>query len=276
MTEPTDGLSQPIKIAVAGAAGKMGCSILRVLAETPDVVLVAALENAHHHAQGKDSGELSGLAANHLPLTASLDSALALANVIIDFTQPSFSAELAAHAASKQVGLVIGTTGLDNPQKHAIEQAAKHVPIVFSPNMSVGINVAMRLLAMAVRALGDDFDIEIVETHHRMKKDSPSGTALRLAEVIAEALGRNPAETFSFGRKGNVGARKPGEIGILAMRGGDVVGDHTVHFLGLGERLEITHRASSRETLARGAVRAALWLRERDPGLYSMQDVLGL
>jgi 4-hydroxy-tetrahydrodipicolinate reductase len=172
--------------------------------------------------------------------------------------------------------VVVGTTGLGQAEQHAIEQASETVPIVWAANMSLGMNVLFGLVRQAAHILGDDYDVEVVEAHHRQKKDAPSGSALALAGVLTEALARDPKSDLRHGRIGNVGARGPREIGVHAVRGGDIVGDHTVYFCGMGERLELTHRASSRETFARGALRAAEWLRDRDPGLYDMQDVLGL
>ncbi len=265
-----------LKIAVPGATGKMGRAIIRVIAETEGVELAAALARAGHPDLGKDAGVLAGLPPSGVLIGHALDDALAAADVVIDFTAPSASAWTATRAAEAEVGLVIGTTGLAEAERRAVERAAEKVPIVMSPNMSVGVNVLFGLLQTAARALGDGYDVEIVELHHRLKKDAPSGTAVRMAEVLAEALGRDLGQVGVYGRQGNVGARPPEQLGVLAVRGGDVVGDHTAYFLGLGDRLEITHRASSRETFARGAVRAALWLGDRDPGLYDMQDVLGL
>jgi 4-hydroxy-tetrahydrodipicolinate reductase len=265
-----------MRVAVPGAAGRMGQSIVRVLAETPGAELIAAVERAGHPALGQDAGVLAGLAPGGVALGSSVDEALARADVWIDFTTPAATAQAAERAAARGVRVVAGTTGLGEAERRAIEAAARRVAVVLSPNMSVGVNVLLKLLAEAARALGDGYDVEIVEAHHRQKRDAPSGTALRMAEVLANALGRDLAAEARHGRSGDVGPRTAKEIGVLAVRGGDVVGDHTAHFLGLGERIEITHRASSRETFARGAVRAALWLADRAPGLYDMQDVLGL
>jgi 4-hydroxy-tetrahydrodipicolinate reductase len=265
-----------IKVAVPGAAGRMGRAIIKVLAETDEAELAAAIERPGHPDLGKDAGTLAGLGPAGVALTHQLDQALEVADVIIDFTAPAATAWTVTRAADAEVGLVIGTTGLGEAERRAVERAAEKVPVVWSPNMSVGVNLVFGLLDTAARALGDGYDVEIVELHHRQKRDAPSGTAARMAEVLAEALGRDLGQVGVYGRRGDVGARAPEPIGVHAVRGGDVVGDHTVHFLGLGERIEITHRASSRETFARGAVRAALWLGDRDPGLYDMQDVLGL
>ena len=194
--------------------------------------------------------------------------------MVIDFTAPAASLEHAKVCAGRGVALVVGTTGLSAGQKDELRGAGRKVPVLLAPNMSVGVNVLFRLVAEAARALGPAYEVEIVETHHRMKRDAPSGTALRLAEVAAGALGL-AADAFVCQRQGETGARRPGTIGIQALRGGDVVGDHTVHFLADGERLELTHRASSRENFARGALRAARWLAGKKPGFYGMQDVLG-
>jgi 4-hydroxy-tetrahydrodipicolinate reductase len=265
-----------LRLAVPGAAGKMGRMILKVIAETPSTQLVAAIERAGSPSLGQDAGALTGLPPLGVLVSEQLDEALAAAEVIIDFTAPSATAWTVSRAAERGVAMVIGTTGLGEAEKRAIWHAAERIPIVLSANMSLGVNVLFGLIAEAARALGDAYDVEIVELHHRQKKDAPSGTALAMANVLADTLGRNLAGSAVYGRHGEVGARRPDEIGIVAVRGGDIVGDHTAYFCGLGERLEITHRASSRETFARGAVRAAEWLRDRDPGLYDMQDVLGL
>jgi 4-hydroxy-tetrahydrodipicolinate reductase len=265
-----------LRLAVPGAAGKMGRMILKVIAETPTCELVAAVERPQSDALGRDAGTLAGLAPSGVIVKSELDEALDRADVIIDFTAPVATAWTVTRAAEREVAMVIGTTGLGEAELRAVEKAAERIPIVLSANMSLGVNVLFGLLQQAARALGPAYDVEIVELHHRLKKDAPSGTALAMAHVLAEALGRDLGKVGRFGREGDVGQRKPEEIAVLAVRGGDIVGEHTAYFCGLGERLELTHRASSRETFARGAVRAAEWLRERDPGLYDMQDVLGL
>lgn len=266
----------PLRLVVPGAAGKMGRMILKVISETPTTELVAAIERPASTLLGQDAGVVAGLPSLGVPLRSDLDVALAQADVIIDFTAPAATAWTVSRAAEHEVGMVIGTTGLGEAEKRAIWHAAESIPIVLSANMSLGVNVLFGLLAEAATALGKDYDVEIVELHHRHKKDAPSGTALAMANVVAEASGRDLSQHARYGRHGDVGARSPEEIAILAIRGGDIVGEHTAYFCGFGERLEITHRASSRETFARGAVRAAEWLRDRDPGLYDMQDVLGL
>jgi 4-hydroxy-tetrahydrodipicolinate reductase len=272
----TSGDSPRVRIAVPGAAGKMGRMILKVISETPSTELVAAVERPGSTLLGQDAGLVAGLGELGVTIRAELDDALSNADVIIDFTAPAATAWTVSRAAEHEVGVVIGTTGLGEAEKRAVWQASETIPIVLSANMSLGVNVLFGLLAQAARALGSDYDVEIVELHHRHKKDAPSGTALAMASVLAEALERDLGKVARYGREGQVGARAGDEIGVHAVRGGDIVGEHTAYFCGLGERLEITHRASSRETFARGAVRAAEWLRDRDPGLYDMQDVLGL
>jgi 4-hydroxy-tetrahydrodipicolinate reductase len=265
-----------LRLTVPGAAGKMGRMIVKVIAETPSTELTGALERAGSPLLGQDAGSVAGLAPLGVPLAATIDDALSNTDAVIDFTAPPATAGHVARAAEHGVAMVIGTTGLGEAEKRAIWKAAERIPIVLSANMSLGVNVLFGLLQQAAQALGPDYDVEIVELHHRLKKDAPSGTALAMANVLAEALDRKLVSDARYGRQGDVGARTPSEIGILAVRGGDIVGEHTAYFCGLGERLEITHRASSRETFARGAVRAAQWIHGRDPGLYDMQDVLGL
>lgn len=267
--------SRDTTIAVIGAGGRMGCAIVRVLAQTPGGVLTAAIEHAGSPRLNQDAGLLAGIDARNVRITPTLPDA-STAAVWIDFSSPASTAATAAAAAERGVALMVGTTGVGADGKQALAEAARRIPVVFAPNTSVGITVLLQLVADATRLLGPDYDLEIVETHHRMKRDSPSGTALRLAEAVAEAAGRDLARDARYERHGDIGPRTKSEIGIQTLRGGDVVGDHTVFFLGDGERIEITHRASTRDTFARGAVRAALWLRDRGPGLYDMRDVLGL
>jgi 4-hydroxy-tetrahydrodipicolinate reductase len=268
-------MSSPVRIAVLGAAGKMGRAIVRALAEQQGATLSAAVDREGSPELGRDAGLLAGLGANQITLESRLPAA-GKADVWIDFSSAAASVEHARAAAERGVRLVVGTTGLNPPERQSIAAAATKVPVVLSPNMSVGVNVLIDLVQSAARALGPDYDIEIVEAHHRLKRDAPSGTALRLYEALTEATGRDPETTGRFQRHGDIGPRTATEIGMQTIRGGDVVGDHTVFFLGMGERVEITHRASSRDTFARGAVRAALWLAKRSPGLYDMRDVLGL
>jgi 4-hydroxy-tetrahydrodipicolinate reductase len=265
-------------ICVMGAAGRMGAAIIRNLAELPDLKLTAAIEHDESDKLGVDAAALAGAptGTRGVPITTGTPAA-GVAAVWIDFSSPEATAGHAAAAAAAGAALVVGTTGVSADGKQAVAEAARKIPVVFAPNTSVGVTVLLQLCAEAARLLGPGFDLEIVETHHRRKRDAPSGTALRLAEALAEATGRDLARDARTAREGDIGPRGAHEIGIQTVRGGDVVGDHTVFFLGDGERIEITHRASSRETFARGAVRAALWVAAgRAPGLYDMRDVLGL
>ena len=263
------------RIAMIGAAGRMGRTIVRTLSEGQSSKLTAAVERPGSPALGQDAGTLAGIAPLGVAVQDEYPPAGA-ADVWIDFSAPASTVANVKAAAAAGARIMIGTTGLSPQDRQVIVDAAATIPVVLAPNTSLGVTMLLKLVADAARALGPGYDIEIVEAHHRMKRDAPSGTALRLAEAAAEATGRDLAATARYARHGDVGPRTSEEIGIQTIRGGDVVGDHTVFFLGLGERVEITHRASSRDTFARGAVRAAEWLRDRDPGLYDMLDVLGL
>ena len=263
------------KVVVAGASGRMGKALLEAVAGGTDMQLHAALEREGSPWLGHDAGELIGTTLG-ARVTHDLVGALEGADVLIDFTRPEATLAHLKVCQEKKVALVIGTTGFDEAGKAAIVAAAKSIPVVFAPNMSVGVNLALRLLEMAAQVLDEGFDIEIVEAHHRHKVDAPSGTALRMGEVIAAALGRDLKQCAVYGREGVTGERDPKTIGFATVRGGDVVGDHTVMFAGIGERLEITHKASSRMTFALGALRAARHLRGQSSGLFDMQDVLGL
>lgn len=266
----------PVRIAVLGADGRMGRALTRaVLAAGPDAKLAAACERPDHPAIGKDPGLLAGGEATGVSLTGSLP-AKGAADVWIDFTVASATETVLAAATAAGAALVIGTTGLGAGARAAMESAATKIPLVYATNYSVGINVLRAVVAEAARALGPAYDIEIVEAHHRAKRDAPSGTALTLAESVAAATGRQLASAARYTRHGDIGPRAAGEIGLQTIRGGDVIGDHTVFFLGNGDRLEITHRATTRDTFAVGAVRAALWLAGRKPGMYDMRAVLGL
>ncbi len=265
-----------IEVVVAGAAGRMGGRILALARETPDLRVVAALERPGHPALGRDAGEVAGSGPLGVRLTADPAAVLARDRVLVEFTTPEATVEHLRVAAAQGARAVVGTTGLSAAQLDEVKGLAAQTAVLLSPNMSVGVNLAFRLLALMARALGDEYDVEITEIHHRTKKDAPSGTALRMAEVIAEALGRDLREVGVYGRRGLTGERGAREIGIHALRGGDVVGEHTVVFATPGERLELTHRAHSRDTFARGALRAVRFVAGAAPGLYSMQDVLGL
>ena len=266
-------------VAVLGAAGRMGGAIIRLISELPDLKLTAAVEHDKSDKLGQDAAQVAQVAgaatAGGVKITAAVP-APGVAAVWIDFSSPEATARHAAAAAAAGAALVVGTTGVTAPGKEALGAAARAIPVVFAPNTSVGVTVLLRLCAEAARLLGPGFDLEVVETHHRRKRDAPSGTALRLAEAVAEATGRDLSRDARMTRQGDIGPRTPQEIGIQTLRGGDVVGDHTVFFLGDGERVEITHRASSRETFARGALRAAQWVADRPAGLYDMRDVLGI
>ncbi|WP_297527837.1 4-hydroxy-tetrahydrodipicolinate reductase [Thiohalobacter sp.] len=264
------------RIAIAGAAGRMGRALIEAVGQSGDAEVTAAFEAPGHELLGTDAGVLAGQPALGVPLSADVAAAADAFDVLIDFTRPGPTLHHVAVCAERGKALVIGTTGLDEAGKTAIAEAAQRVPIVFAPNMSVGVNLCLKLLDMAARVLGDEVDIEIIEAHHRHKVDAPSGTALRMGEVVAEALGRDLESCAVYGRQGHTGERDRRTIGFETIRAGDIVGEHTVMFAGIGERVEITHRASSRMTFATGAVRAALWLAGRPAGLYDMQDVLGL
>jgi 4-hydroxy-tetrahydrodipicolinate reductase len=264
------------RIAVNGAAGRMGRSIIAVVLADAEAQLTAAIERKDHAALGSDAAILSGAgAAGDVALAADVDAALERAQVVIDFTTPESTCALLARCAEKRVPAVVGTTGMNAQSREAVQALARVAPVVFAANFSVGVNVLWALCERAVQLCGDEFDLEVVEMHHHHKVDAPSGTALKLAEVIARARGLEPAAVVN-GRSGQVGARKSQEIGMHALRGGDVFGDHTLVLAGPGERIELTHRAGNREIFARGAVRAAHWVVGRPAGLYDMGDVLGL
>jgi len=266
-----------VNVVVTGAAGRMGGQILRMLRGAQGLSVVGGVERAGF-AGPSDAGEAAGMGRIGAPLGDDLGRMLdqVRPQVVIDFTSFEASAHHAEACAERGVALVIGSTGFTPEARARVGAAARRIPVVLSPNMSVGVNVMFALVAEAAKVLGDAYDVEVVEMHHGKKKDAPSGTAVRLAEVAAEALGRDPQRDLVFARSGMVGERTPREIGVMSLRGGDVVGEHTVFFAGQGERLELTHRATSRDQFARGALRAALWVAGRAPGLYDMLDVLGL
>ena len=261
-----------VRIAVNGAAGRMGRRIICLLTEEKDCELACALERQGHPDLGKDAGLLAGIGELGIPLT---DRISGKPNVLLDFSAPEATLARALECARLGTAVVIGTTGLSEEQKHRIQlEVASVVPVLVASNMSLGVNVLLRLVGEVARALGEQYDIEIIETHHRRKKDAPSGTALALAERLCRALHWKPEEALTYGRSGMVGERPRRQLGMHAVRGGDVVGDHTVIFAGEGERIELTHRASSRDVFARGAIRAARFLNGKAPGLYSMEDML--
>jgi len=254
----------------------MGGRLVALVQEVPDFQLAGAIERPGHPALGKDAGEVNGIGPIGIPLTDDLAKVAKEGQVFLDFTAPESAIANLEKAAQNSLAAVIGTTGLSSDHLRRAKALASQVPCVISPNMSVGVNLLFKILAQVATVLGDEYDVEIYEAHHRLKKDAPSGTALQMARVIAEALGRNLDLVGVYGRRGMVGERKKEEIGIHTIRAGDIVGEHTVVFGGLGERVELVHRASSRDTFARGALRAARWVIQQKPGLYDMLDVLGL
>jgi 4-hydroxy-tetrahydrodipicolinate reductase len=264
-----------LNIAIAGSAGRMGRALLEAVMQAPDLRLSAALERPGSAFVGKDAGELVGAPCG-VQITEDVAGALRQCHALIDFTRPEATLNHLKLCREHGVNIVIGTTGFAAGQKQQIAEAAQDIGVVFAPNMSVGVNLCLKLLDIAARVLSEGYDIEIVEAHHRHKVDAPSGTALRMGEVVAGALGRDLAECAVYGREGVTGERAPSTIGFATVRGGDIVGDHTVLFAGTGERVEITHKASSRATFALGALRAARFLAQRGKGLFDMQDVLGL
>lgn len=268
-------MTQPLNIAVAGANGRMGKMLVEAVCRHPHTRLSGALEHSGSPALGQDAGHAVGLNTG-IVISSDTDAVLAASDVLIDFTRPDVSAGLIARCAERGVKMVIGTTGFDEAGKAAIARAAEQTAIVFAANYSVGVNLTFHLLDTVARVLNEGYDIEIIEAHHRHKIDAPSGTALRMGEVIAHALDRDLKDCAVYGREGQTGARDERTIGFATVRGGDIVGDHTALFAADGERVEITHKASSRMTFAAGAVRAAVWLQHHPRGLFDMQDVLGL
>ena len=265
-----------VKAIVIGAAGRMGIRILWAIHETPNIYLGGAVERKDHPSLGRDAGEVAGMEKWNVPLVGDLRDSIASGDVIIDFTNAEAALKNLQVAAEKGKCAVIGSTGFSAGQMEEVKGLTKKIPCVLSPNMSVGVNVMFKVVGDLARVLGDDFDVEVIEAHHRMKKDAPSGTAMKIGQILAQALNRNFDQVGTFARKGIIGERKQTEIGMQTIRAGDIVGEHTVLFGGLGERLEVTHRAHSRDNFARGAIRAAGWVVKQKPGLYDMQDVLGL
>ncbi|MBD9363713.1 4-hydroxy-tetrahydrodipicolinate reductase [Methylomonas fluvii] len=265
-----------VRIAVVGASGRMGLCLLKAVLAAENAELTVAVSRPDSLAIGKDAGELAGVSAAGIKVSADLAALADQFDVLIDFTRPDASMDYIeiCRQAGKQV--VIGTTGYSEAQKAAIAEAAQDVAIVIAPNFSVGVNLSLKLLEMTAKVMGDYTDIEVIEAHHRHKVDAPSGTALRMGEVVAAALGRDLKDCAIYGREGDTGARDRKTIGFSTIRAGDIVGEHTVMFADEGERVEITHKATSRMTFANGAVRAAAWLADKPKGLFDMQDVLGL
>ena len=263
------------RVAIAGASGRMGRSLIEAVGASGDWELTGALDIAGSPFIGADATAFTGHASG-VCITSDLTLGLAGADILIDFTRPEGSLAHLAVCRELGVNVVIGTTGFSDTQKTQIDAAAQHIAIVMAPNMSVGVNVTLKLLELAARSLATGYDIEIIEAHHRHKVDAPSGTALKMGQVIAQALGRNLKDCAVYARQGVTGERDPSSIGFAAIRGGDIVGDHTVLFAGTGERIEITHKSSSRATYAQGSLRAARFLSGRKAGLFDMFDVLGL
>jgi len=264
-----------IRIAVAGSSGRMGRALLEAVLASPDFELAAALEQADHASIGKDAGELVGARCG-VPISGEVGKSIAGCDALIDFTRPAGTSAHLAACRKHGVNMVIGTTGFTDAEKQSIASAARDIAIVMAPNMSVGTNLAFKLADLAARTLREGYDVEIIEAHHRHKVDAPSGTALHLGEIVARALGRKFEECAVYDRHGVTGERKPSAIGFATVRGGDIVGDHTVLFAGTGERVEISVKAASRATYAQGALRAARFLAGKKSGLFDMQDVLGL
>lgn len=264
------------RIGITGCLGRMGAMLARAVAEGPDCELAGGTVRPGHPQAGEDLGQVLGLGPLDAPITDDALTLFAESDAVIDFTTPDLAVKHAELAAQSKVILVLGTTGLDEEARDMIRRTAVHTPVVEAPNMSLGVNLLLTLVSQVAAALDPDFDIEIVEMHHRHKVDAPSGTALALGRAAAEGRGVSLDEVAGRGRDGVTGARKEGDIGFAVLRGGDVAGEHTVVFAGAGERIELTHKATDRAVFARGAVRAALWARGQDPGHYSMKDVLGL
>jgi len=269
-------LPEPLGLIVCGAAGRMGRLLVALARDDPRLRVAGAIEAPAHPAVGRDAGELAGGAPLGIRVGDDLARSCAREHVVLDFTMPAATLAHVRVAAERGAGLVVGTTGFSAEQRGELLALAARTRTVFAPNMSVGVTVLTELVAAAARLLDASFEAEVVEIHHHAKKDAPSGTALALAQTVATARGLDFTQSAVLAREGLVGARRPEEIGVVALRAGDAVGDHTVVFGGLGERIELTHRAQSRDGLARGALRAALWVADRPPGVYSMRDVLGL
>ena len=265
-----------IKVGVAGAAGKMGSRISALCREYDGLQLAGAFERTGHKETGRDIGTIVGIGETGVIIQDSIGKIIDTVDLIIDFTSIESTKENLKIASQKGKAMIIGTTGLSKDDVKEVEASFREIPCVMASNMSLGVNLLLRVLQDIARVLGDDYDIEIVEAHHRLKKDAPSGTAMKMAQVIADTVNRNLDEVAVYARKGIIGQRTQKEIGIQTVRAGDIVGEHTVIFGGLGERIEIIHKASSRDTFARGALKAALWIAGKPSGLYDMQDVLNL
>jgi 4-hydroxy-tetrahydrodipicolinate reductase len=265
-----------LKAIVAGAAGRMGKKLIHMILQSDDIALAGAFEHPENPSVGQDAGQSAGMGHTGVKITGSLEEIVDLGEVVIDFTLPSATMQNLRTVSSRGLSMVIGTTGFAPEDIQEIGELTEKIRCVMAPNMSVGINVMFRIAAEMATILGKDYDIEILEVHHRLKRDAPSGTALRLAGILAEATGRDLEETAVYERRGITGERTDKEIGIQTLRAGDITGEHTVMFGGIGERLELIHRAHNRDNFARGAIRAAKWVVNQPLGLYDMQDVLGI
>jgi 4-hydroxy-tetrahydrodipicolinate reductase len=265
-----------VRAVVVGAAGRMGATVIRAIGETEGIEIAGAVERPDHPFLNRDAGEVSGIGEIGVPIVGDIEGAIEAGDVVIDFTSAEVSLRSLEVCSAKGVAAVIGSTGFTPQQMDEVRVLAGKTRCVLSPNMSVGVNVMFKVVGEIAGILGDEYDVEILEAHHRFKKDSPSGTAMKLGEVAASALNRDFHQVGVFGRKGVIGERKSKEIGMQAVRAGDIVGEHTVIFGGLGERVEVTHRSHSRDNFARGAIRAAKWVIKQPNGLYDMGDVLGL
>jgi len=265
-----------MKVAVVGAAGRMGIRLIHAVVEAAGLEMAGAIERLGHPQVGMDAGLIAGVGTLGVKISDDLAKTMADADVLIDFTFPDVTLKNLAVCADLGKMVVSGSTGFTPEQRTEAEKFAQKIPVVLAPNMSVGVNACFKLLKEAAKILGDDFDVEVVELHHNKKKDSPSGTAVRMGEVVANELGRDYNQVAKYHREGMCGERSKDEIGMQTVRGGDIVGEHTVYFIGMGERIEISHRAMSRDMFARGAARACQWIADKGPGLYDMQDVLDL
>ena len=265
-----------IRVAIAGAAGRMGKTLIQVVVEAEDLELAAGFEHADHPQLGSDLGELAGVGAVGVMLTSDPQAAMQAADVVIDFTIPAATLALSRVCRGAGKAMVVGTTGFTDEELDSLLEASSDIPLFMAPNMSVGVNLTFKLIQMAAQALGDDVDVEVIEAHHRHKIDAPSGTAVRMGEILADTLDRDLATDAVYGRQGITGERERQTIGFATVRGGDIVGEHTVMFAGEGERIEITHRAQSRANFAHGALRAVRFVTGQPAGRYSMQKLLGL
>lgn len=265
-----------VRVIVTGAAGRMGSRIINAIVERKDIEIAGAIEREDHPSLGHDAGEVAGAGPIGLKIRDTIEDFLEKADVIIDFSTPHATLLNLEKVSKKGKAIVIGTTGFSKEGEENIREISNKIPCVYSPNMGVGINLVFKIIQDIAKVIGDEYDVEIVEAHHRHKKDAPSGTAMRMAQILASTLKRDLSEVGKFSRHGFIGERDKNEIGIQSIRAGDIVGDHTVLFGGVGERIEITHRAHSRDNFARGAVRAAIWVSNQKPGMYDMMDVLGL